>query len=825
MTPPIESPPVLARLALFTARHRWPVIGVWIVLTLVGAVASGKLSSRWSHSSSVPGEPAYEAGQRTLEASGVGVRAPNVVVFHTAGDATKSPAIRQAMQRAAAAMPGARTSSYYSTESLMYVSRDRHTTFQVVYPPGQARFDLGSDAELMRAAAHNGLPAGITVNVTGRDALDEASKNGSTGGSSVLFEALIGGLGGLIVLLFVFGTLPAVMIPLAVAVAAILNTFTLVWGLTYVTDVSIIVQFLIALVGLGIAIDYALLMIFRFRDELREGSDVESALVATMTRAGRSVIVSGSTVAIGLLAMIALPLPLIRSMGIGGMLIPAVSVLASLTLLPALLAVLGERINRFRVMPRRLIDAGHPEDGAWGRWARFVLRRPVAVAATGVAIVAVLAGLGTQLNATEAPLNNFPGSGTAIAGRDQLAAARISPGVMKPINVLVEDGGNAEEVAARLRTVPGLLGATAIWHDGPNSLVEAFPAIDGAAPGIQAIIDRSTDTLEGTNATVTGVAAVDRDFLHALSSRLPYVLALVLILTLILLARAFRSIVLPLKAVLLNLVSLAAAFGVVVFVFQQGHGSSLWDVPATQSVTAWIPVMIFAFLFGLSMDYEVFMLSRMREAYDQTGSTDKAIELGLARTGKLVTSAAVILMFAFLVLSTSPGYEIKPLAIGLAAGIILDATVIRALLVPALMRLLGDANWWTPSRPRILSRKPATQPRPNTHSGPPHRGGECLRVVGWPGERPARFCQACTGLIPTGRRSKIGDTGFQARPVSEKPVVGRASGNPTALHGWMVRPTTPPSWSSATSSTHHTTCTCGQDCWWPVWKHLHTPTP
>jgi RND superfamily putative drug exporter len=388
------------------------------------------------------------------------------------------------------------------------------------------------------------------------------------------------------------------------------------------------------------------------------------------------------------------------------MLIPAVSVLAALTLLPALLAVLGERINRFPVVPRRLIGSGRPEDGAWGRWARFVLRRPRAVAAVGVAIVAVLAGLGTQLHATEAPLRNFPGSGTAIAGRDQLAAAGISPGVMKPIDVLVERGGNSQDVAARLRAVPGLVGATTIWHHGPSSLVEAFPAIDGAAPGIQAIIDRSAAGLKGTDATVTGVAAVDRDFLHALSGRLPYVLALVLILTLILLTRAFRSIVLPLKAMLLNLVSLAAAFGVVVFVFQQGHGSSLWGVDATESVTAWVPVMIFAFLFGLSMDYEVFMLSRMREAYDETGSTEKAIELGLARTGKLVTSAAVILMFAFLVLSTSPGYEVKPLAIGLAAGIILDATVIRALLVPALMRLLGDANWWTPDWTALLRRKP-----------------------------------------------------------------------------------------------------------------------
>jgi RND superfamily putative drug exporter len=192
----------------------------------------------------------------------------------------------------------------------------------------------------------------------------------------------------------------------------------------------------------------------------------------------------------------------------------------------------------------------------------------------------------------------------------------------------------------------------------------------------------------------------------------PYVLGLVLFLTMTLLTRAFRSLVLAFKAIVLNLISLAGAFGIVVFVFQMGHGSGLWNIPATGSITAWIPVMIFAFLFGLSMDYEVFMLPRMREAYDETGSTDKAIELGLARTGKLVTSAALVLMFAFLVLSTSPGYEIKPLAIGLAAGIIFDATVIRALLVPPLMKLIGDANWWMPNWLGIILRTPRRPPTP-----------------------------------------------------------------------------------------------------------------
>jgi putative drug exporter of the RND superfamily len=690
---------MLARLAHVVSRHRRKVIFAWVALTLFGAFSASQVSKRWYQSFSIPGKSAYEANQRTLKTFGTGIRPPDVVVFRTTGDATKSTAIAAAMQRAAAAVPHSRTSSYFSTHDLMYVSKDRHTTFEEVYPPGPSTFSTTSGAKDVRAAAERGLPSGVQVEVTGHDPLEEASSEGG-GNGNVLVEAVIGGLGAIVILLFVFGTLPAVLMPVAVAVGAILNTFTLVWALTYITNVSIIVQYLIALVGLGVAIDYALLMIFRFRDELREGEDVETALVETMTHAGRSVIVSGSTVAVGLLSMVILPLPFIRSIGIGGMLIPAVSVLAAITLMPAMLAVLGERINSVRLLPKRLVDHGHPEDGAWGRWARFVLRRPWAVAAVGLTIVAVLIAYGVQLNPNESQLKNFPGSGTAIAGRALLANAGLSPGVMKPFVTLVEHGGDAQAIATQERSVAGIVGATVPpgpgWHRGQDTLVEAFPAIDGAASGIQGVIDRVNTALQGTDGTLGGVPAVDRDFVHAVYGNFAYVLTFVLVLTLILLTRAFRSIVLAVKAAILNLISLGAAYGIIVFIFQKGHGSSLWNITATGAVTAWIPLMIFAFLYGLSMDYEVFMLSRMREAYDETHSTNRAIELGLARTGKLVTSAALILMFAFLVLSSSPGYEIKVFGVGLAAGIIFDATVIRALLVPALMRLLGSANWWLP---------------------------------------------------------------------------------------------------------------------------------
>jgi putative drug exporter of the RND superfamily len=700
---------MLARLAHIIARHRWKVIGLWLVLTLFGAFAAGQVSKRWYQSFSIPGKSAYEANQRTVHAFGTGLRPPDVVVVHDpTGDVTTNKAVGQAFLRAAQTQPGARVSSWFTTHDPMYVSSDRHTTFEEIYPPGSPNFNSTSGATKIRAAAAKGLPAGIDVEVTGHDPLEEASQHGGGGSGNILLEATVGGLGALVILLFVFGTLPAVLMPIVVAAAAILNTFALVWGLTYVTNVSIIVEFLIALVGLGVGIDYALLMIFRFRDELREGEDVETALVETMTHAGRSVIVSGSTVAVGLLSMLVLPLPFIRSMGIGGMLIPAVSVLAAITLLPALLAVLGERINSVRMLPKRFVDRGHPEDGAWGRWARFVLRRPVPVAVVGLAIVVVLVIFGVQLNPNESQLKNFPGGGTAIAGRQLLADAGISPGVMKPFDVLVEHGADPHAIATKLRKVDGLVGAAVPpgWQRGPNAIVEAFPDVDGAAPGIQAIIDRTNAALEGTGGTLGGVPAVDRDFVHAVYGNFPYVLAFVLILTLVLLMRAFRSIVLPIKAAVLNLLSLGAAFGIVVLIFQWGHGSSLWNITATGAITAWIPLMIFAFLFGLSMDYEVFMLTRMREAYDETGDTRRAIELGLARTGKLVTSAALILMFAFLVLSSSPGFEIKEFAIGLAAGIIFDATVIRALLVPALMRLLGSWNWWLPHWTRRVLRLP-----------------------------------------------------------------------------------------------------------------------
>ena len=711
----------MAALAHLVLRRRRAIVLLWIGLTLVGAYSASAVSKRWLEQFSIPGYSAYEANQRTLKTFGTGENAPLVAVFHSNGDVAKVTGIRRAIAAAAKQNPGSRVSSFFSTGSDAYISRDRHTTFAELYPPGNQGFNGTVKIGEARAALTQATPAGVTSYLTGRDALQEAASGGNTGGPSVFTEALIGGLGAIVILLFVFGTLPAVAIPIAIAVVSILNTFTLVYLLTYITPVSLIVQFLVALVGLGVAIDYSLLMVFRFREELANGEDTETALVETMRHAGRSVIVSGSTVAIGLLSMVILPIPVIRSIGIGGLLIPAVSVIASITLLPAFLAMLGPKINRLRVMPKRIVERQDPTRGFWHRWAQIVVKRPIPVALLGLAIVALLLVPGVQIHPAEAQLKDYPGSGSAIQGRDELTRAGISPGVMKPYVVLVENGGpNAtRQVVDALRQTPGIAAAVAPsqWHRGGDALVEAFPSSDSASNASSDTISRIQHdvlpSLGGVTATLGGVSPEDRDFVHAVYGKFPYVLAFVISLTFILLMRAFRSVLLPLKAVVLNLISLGAAYGIIVFIFQWGHGSeAIWGVPATGAIISWIPLMIFAFLYGLSMDYEVFMLTRMREEYDVSHDTATAVELGLARTGKLVTSAALVLMFAFIVLSSSPGVDIKQFGIGLAAGIIFDATVIRTLLVPSLVTLFGRWNWWLPQPIARVLRVPPAPLRP-----------------------------------------------------------------------------------------------------------------
>nr|MBA2360537.1 MMPL family transporter [Actinomycetota bacterium] len=622
----------MERLAQYVVHHRRLVIGVWILLTAFGAFSAGQLADRWLEDFSIPGASGYDANQRAHEALGNGELFPFVVVLRADEDVTKVPGVEEAIEKTAAANPGSRVSSFFNTGDEVYVSDDRKVTFANIYAAGQITIDP-VDLDPTKEALAAAVPEGVDGYVSGIDGLYAESSETAEGAEpvSVLVEATIGGLGALVILLFTFGTLPAIAMPLLIAIASILNTFSLIWLLTYVTDVSIVVQFLVALVGLGVAIDYALLMIFRFRDELRHGADRDAAIVQTMRHAGRSVIVSGSTVAVGLLSMIIVPVPFVRSIGIGGMLIPAVSVLTAITLLPALLYTLGPRINSVRVLPKRLVEGSDdPDKGFWNRWAHLVVRRPLPIAAAGVAIVAALLYYGVQLNPGDVQAKDLPGGGPAHQGAQVLTDAGITAGVHKPFQIVVEGDATTEQleqVAARLDETEGIAGAAAppqARTDG-LALVEAFSTTDGSSRDTRPTVTRlkedvlpaAESDLGGAQLTLGGLPTEERDVVDAVYGNIPYVLLFVVLLTYVLLVRAFKSVLLPLKAVLLNLVSLGAAFGIIVFIFQKGHGAEeIWNVPATDSIISWIPLMIFAFLYGLSMDYEVFMLTRMREAYD-----------------------------------------------------------------------------------------------------------------------------------------------------------------------------------------------------------------
>jgi RND superfamily putative drug exporter len=337
-------------------------------------------------------------------------------------------------------------------------------------------------------------------------------------------------------------------------------------------------------------------------------------------------------------------------------------------------------------------------------------------AGVAVAIVAALVVAAANLQLGQSDLDTIAKQGDAKAGLEALKDSDIGPGALLPHEVLVE-GTDPEQVAQGLRSVDGVHGAVApdSWRQDGTAVVEAFPTADGATSESRDTLDGVREAAHGAgpDVRVGGNLALNDDFIDAVYGNFPLMIALIGIVTFLLLARAFRSLLLPAKAVALNVLSIAAAWGVLVRGWQLGWGSeAIWGIQSTGSVPSWIPLMIFAFLFGLSMDYEVFILARMREEYDATGSTREAVVRGIGRTGRLVTSAALILFLAFMSLAASPGTDVKMLATGLAAGILFDATVIRALLVPAAVSLFGRWNWWLPERPaRLLRVQPSIPPR------------------------------------------------------------------------------------------------------------------
>ena len=683
----------MRRLTAAVIRHRRWVMAGWLIVAVAGFATLGSTTKRLSTEFKLPGQPSYIADSKiqALYHSGA-VTVPIVVTVTAPPGEVADPAVAdRVIAAAASAVPGSRFADRFNTTDAKFSTSEGRTTFGLIFPPKGSGFDKVPTAAVT-AAASSGVPAGWSAGVTG---LAQLETGGGGKGSSALTETMLGGIGSLAVLAFVFASFIA-FVPLLMAIIAIPTTFLIVGGLTRLTPVSIIVEFLIALIGLGVAIDYSLLVVTRWREERAHGHTNQEAVTRAMDSAGRAVVFSGLTVGVSLLALVVLPVSFLANIGVAGFLIPIVSVAVALTLLPALLVSAGPFLDRPRL--RREAHASRP----WSAWARLVLRHRAAFAVAGVAVLLALIVPVFAINLGEPKTTALAQAGPARAALASLRTGGVPSGIIEPIEVLVAED-SAGGVAARLAAVPGVYTASvsdsASFHRGGTTIVEVLASAEPSSPAG----GKTISSVRAAAAHLPGVIGVGGagpgqvDFIHAVYGSFPLMLTLIGVATLLLLARAFRSVVLAAKAVVFNLLSVAAAYGIMVYVWQQGHGSrALWSIPSTGAITVWVPIMVFAFLFGLSMDYEVFILSRIREEYDRTGSTDEAVVAGIGRTGRLVTSAALILFLGFLSLSTAGMTDLKVMATGLGAGILLDAVVVRSLLVPALVGVLGQWNWYLP---------------------------------------------------------------------------------------------------------------------------------
>ncbi len=698
----------MTRLTALVLRHRLLVVVFWLVVAVAGGLTVGTTTGRLSQSFAAPGSPAQNAADRIAAAYHVDTTAdPDVVVVTApAGQTVDSPSSVAALRQIFAAVRplGLRSVDVTNTSDGRFITADHRTTYGLAYLPPGGMFDDSLTGRLTDAV-QRATPAGYTTAVTGLGPLQSGS--GQSGGLGLLAETLIGAAGALLVLMFVFASFVAVL-PLVMAGISILTTFLLLLGLTAITEVNFIAQFIIGLIGLGVAIDYALLVVTRWREERAHGADNRIAVEKAMAHAGRAVVFSGLTVTVGLLVLAVLPIPALRSFGYAGALIPLVSVAVATTLLPVLLATIGPRLDWPRIRNERKPGRG------WIGWARTVVRWRWVAAIAGVTVLLALAAPVLSLQLGEARSTALSQPGPARQALDVLTAGGVPSGILTPIVVLADEG-SAPAVAHRLDAVAGItaVAAPSDQHSDGTALITVLPTREAGDDAGKATVQRVRDAVAGDPGVrgVAGDGAGQLDFRHAVYGRFPYMLGIVCLVTFLLLARAFRSLVLPAKAVLLNLVSLGAAYGVLVLVWQNGYGSeALWNTPSTGAIAIWIPLIVFAFLFGLSMDYEVFLLARMREAYDAGADTDGAVVTGLSRTGRLVTCAALILMLAFLSLSTAPATDVRVLATGLGAGILVDATVVRCLLVPSLVSLFGRWNWWLPAWAARVLRVPPSGP-------------------------------------------------------------------------------------------------------------------
>jgi RND superfamily putative drug exporter len=715
MSPGPATVPRVEALARFVLRHRLLVALSWLALLIGGGIAAGPAAGRLNFDFSLPGQPGYQTEQQMISTFGTSSSDTLVPVLTVpAGETVQQHAteIKAIFQTLRTRVPQARVVDLASTGDSRFVTNDGRSTFALVQGPEPQGFGPGLEEALNPVLTPAAKAAGLDYGLTSYTLL---AAGGSTDGPSVLVETLFGALGALAVLVFVFASFLA-FVPLVIAAVSILTTFLAVLGLTYLTDVSFVVQFLIALVGLGVAIDYSLLLVSRWREERAHGLANDEAVVVAVKTAGHAVLASGVTVAISLLALLVVPVPFLRSMGLGGMLIPLVSVAVVLTLLPALLSKIGPKVDFPRIRHDAVAARG------WSAWARLIVRRRWIAAGVAAVLLGLLIAPVFGLKVGQAGTDSLARSGPAYETLQKLGTGGVGDGILTPIELLVPDA-KADAAVAAAKSVSGVRTAAIGGSKNGTTIIDVLPdreTVDSSSNGVTDDVRAAVEQATGGEAGVAGTGAIIQDYFRAVYDNFPYVLLLIAVITFVLLVRTFRSVLLPIKAVLLNLVSLAAVFGAVTYFWQHGHGSNaIFGVSGTGAITFWLPVIIFAFLFGLSMDYEVFILARMREEYDATGSTSKAVITGLGRTGRLVTSAALILFFAFAALASSPGTDIKVLGTALGVGILIDATLVRALLVPALVSLFGRWNWWLPG---WLAKVLRVEPSPVAPAAEPEPG-------------------------------------------------------------------------------------------------------
>jgi RND superfamily putative drug exporter len=625
---------------------------------------------------------------------------PNVVVVVDSGNlAITDPAIvakAQALEAEMAKAPGVTSVlSYWSTGGeKTLAATDGKAAYILVYGGGEAFTPESQEMGAYFQKNFDGKRDGLTIYSGGVGVVGNAI-NKKIADDLKIAEAISIPLT-FILLVLVFGAMAASAMPLLVGVSAILGAFFLLYLISLFTSVSVYALNLTTGLGLGLGIDYALLIVNRFREELHRGKSVEDSIVATMASAGKTVFYSGLTVLVTLFSLTFFPLPFLKSFGYAGVSVVAIAVAGALFGLPPILAMLGKKVDKGTVRKSAIM---HKDEGRWAQTARLVMKRPVAVVLLSLIILGILAAPIKDIAFSQGDARILPASNPAAIAT-AIQESRFGSNIAT-IDIIVLDGATKEnEISSyieKVKQVPGIVSVAAPRVIGNDIQITAYESMLPRSPEAQQLINNLRDLPSPTGTLIGGVAADYTDTQNGISQTLPLALGWIAISVLILLFVFTGSIILPIKAVLLNVMSLAATMGALTWIFVGGHLQWLvGSFTVTGSLDTSIVILIFVVVFGLSMDYELFLLSRIREEHLLGKSNVESVALGLQRSARIITAAAVLLAVVFAAFVTSGVTSIKMMGFGVAFAVVLDATLIRALLVPALMRLLGERNWWAP---------------------------------------------------------------------------------------------------------------------------------